>query len=370
MAGSPIAGVVRGFGGTGALFGPDLEDQMRSGYVVRDEDLEARNQGYLNQLDHLFRSSLGTGRRFARDWRGTQADAERRSQQEIGAIDPFFSGAYEAQQAGQRRNLGLAYDRATALGQDYLTNRLNANRVAGLPGFGGGNSSYANRQALRGATDINLQSQLALAEREREDAERAIAYRLGSIGARQGIQDATTRRTLVPWDVQQSLYTQNLGNRATLGNIFASNRDYYTYQEPALAEQIADAGDSVYNALQTAATMYAGGMGGAGGMMGGMGGAGAGASAAGTGASTASIGQNFGNWLQNVYGQGGQSGGGNMMGMMGGGGGQQQAAPQVYWQPQGSAAAMAWQPPPMYSPWAGNPYQMGFGNPNVRYGTY
>lgn len=278
-SGSTLA---RSLWGTGGLFG---SDPSYSGVMVpKSEEFEDRYPAYLSQLDHLFQSSLGTGRRFARDWRGGQADAERRAKQEIGAIDPFFTGAYEAQQAGQRGNLGLAYDRAAALGQDYLTNQLNSNKVAGLHGFGGGNSSYVNRQALRGATEINLQKQLALAEREREDAERAISYRLGTTGAREGIASAAIRRKLEPWNVQQNLYNQNLGNLNNLQSTINSNRIFGVQQDVSDVDKFFNTMDAFQSTIEAPidkvmslyGSMYGGGYGGGGGGAGGGAGGGGG----------------------------------------------------------------------------------------------
>lgn len=221
--GVSVAGQMGAFGG-----GPEGTSSVKNGAIA----------GANNALLSDFQSDKAKDKtalsEYITRYLAGYPDAQKRTSQEISAIDQFYNGDVTQQltsmRASRTRSLMAAADRASR----YAA----ANNNRSLIGHDGVGSSYGGRMLTRGVGDVLTAADIDNANQERQDWGAVNAGQLALAGKRRDLADSLSQYGLQPTFMRQKM---NANDASFLGTLQGtdSNNTFYGLKQDTTGEDIA-----------------------------------------------------------------------------------------------------------------------------------
>lgn len=176
--------------------------------------------------------------------------------QESGAISQFYNGDMANQLAALRASRSAAVNSAADVAAAQATRGVNASQL----GNEGSGSSYNTRLAIGATAPIRVQAAVDNANQERSDLGYVTQNQLALTGQRNQLANTQAAYGLVPEQVRQQVYGQDIGNLGKLTALDQANTFYGLQQAPNMWADFADSADQgIMNAASIASSFYGGG---------------------------------------------------------------------------------------------------------------
>ena len=198
--------------------------------LVKEPELQKRIDPLNKDYDAIKSEQTKAFDDFVSQFEADTGSARKLSGQEKGGLDRYWSlngmGLMPEQQDWLTR-YGVATRTGTDLGNAYALKNLNLSRVGGS----GTGDSWTTRALAGDAAARETQNLLGLLAAEQAMRDRNEGIKIGSVGARQAIQDALLRRTQMPAQLAQQNFGWNTGALAGLLGLNAANKFYGVSQD-------------------------------------------------------------------------------------------------------------------------------------------
>lgn len=248
---------------------------------VKNADLQKQIDASLTGFQTLKDSSDASLSDYISKYLAGGADAASRTGQEIGSVDRYYNGEVDNALAGMRTQRQTAVLSAADRAQKASLAGVHGSMLAN----DGGGSSYDSRLALKNYTDISTNAALDNANQQKGDYMFSLQQQQANLGRRQSLADALTARTLVPSQLRNQQFGQQLGYLGSIENMDQANNFYGLQQHKTGLDKWAAFGDAADQGIMNAASIAGSVMG-----MGGMGGGAPGGGAGGGGGGGSGIG--------------------------------------------------------------------------------
>lgn len=243
-------GLQAGFGGTGSY---SLQDVVKSPMLQRQI-----NQGAANNQT-LYNQNQQSLNQFISAYLANQGQAQNNTSQETGSMGQFYNGQMASQLAQLRAQRASAINAAANVASQQALRATNQS----LLGAGGSGGSYAERLRMGALIPIQTQAAVDNANQARSDLGYITQNQIGLAGQRNALMAQQAAYGLVPAQMRQQFYGQNLSNIGGLENLYSGNNIYGVKYTPSSGELAGQVISGSLNGFMSGASMgLAGGGGG------------------------------------------------------------------------------------------------------------